>query len=246
MSSPCQLAAVILAAGRGKRMNSDTPKVLHNVGGRPMVHWVVNTASAVGADPIVLVVGRGGELVKDSLKDSGVQFVTQHHPLGTAHAVEQTRSILEGKAINVLVLSGDVPGVTHKTIHALCHRHGETGAKATMLTADMENPTGYGRVIKNDEGHLLQVVEEKDATKKERSIHEINGGIYLFDADALFQTLPLVQNHNKQNEYYLPDVLYILREQNQIVAIEKTDNPKEILGINTKEELRVVHAEVFN
>jgi bifunctional UDP-N-acetylglucosamine pyrophosphorylase/glucosamine-1-phosphate N-acetyltransferase len=211
-----------------------------------MVHWVVDTAFAVGADPIVLVVGRGRELVEKSLKNTGVRFVIQHTPLGTAHAVEQTRPILAQLDTKVLVLSGDVPGVTRQAINALCRRHDQTGAKATMLTAELPNPTGYGRVIKNEEGHLLRVVEEKDATEEERSIREINGGIYLFDAEALFQTLPLVQNHNKQNEYYLPDVLYILREQNQIVAIEKADNPKDILGINTQEELRIVHAEVFN
>ncbi|UCD37991.1 MAG: NTP transferase domain-containing protein [Fidelibacterota bacterium] len=240
-----KLAAIILAGGRGKRMNSDHPKVLHVVGGRPMIHWVIDTAKSVGADPLVVVVGRGRRHVKESLKDTGVMFATQHKPLGTAHAVEQTRSILASYKGCILVLSGDVPGISPGTIKGLCRRHGQTKARATMLTAEVDKPTGYGRVLRDSEGHLLRVVEEKDATDEERTIREINGGIYVFDSQALFDTLPLVQNNNKQNEFYLPDILYILREQNQIVAIEKASNYKEILGVNTKEELRKVHAEVF-
>jgi len=245
MKTPCKLAAVILAAGRGKRMKSELPKVLHEVGGRPMVHWVVDTAREIGADPIVLVVGLGREQVKASLKGTGVAFVLQGKPLGTAHAVEQTRPLLADFDGEIMVLSGDVPGVSPQTIRNLCRRHKQTGARATMLTAELDDPTGYGRVIKDADGHLLRVVEEKDATDEERAIHEVNGGIYVFDARTLFDTLPQVQNQNKQNEFYLPDVLYILQEQTQIVAVEKADY-KEILGINTEEELRKVHAEVFN
>ena len=246
MKSSCKLAAVILSAGRGKRMKSDLPKVLHEIGGRPMVHWVVDAAREVGAEPIVLTVGLGHKQIEVSLEGMGITFVLQDKPLGTAHAVEQTRSILSGFDGAILVLSGDVPGITARTIKTLCRYHEQTGAKATMLTAELDDPTGYGRVIKDNDGHLLRVVEERDATDEERAIREINGGIYIFDAQALFATLPLVKNNNKQNEYYLPDVLYILREQNQLVAIEKADNYKEILGVNTTEELRRVHAKVFN
>jgi bifunctional UDP-N-acetylglucosamine pyrophosphorylase/glucosamine-1-phosphate N-acetyltransferase len=240
-----QLAAIILAAGRGKRMNSDQPKVLHEVGGRPMIQWVVDTALRAGGDPIIVVVGQDRDQVMESLSYASAKYVVQNKPLGTGHAVEQSRSILENFTGDILILSGDVPGIKDDTIQRLCQRQQQTKAKATILTADIVNPTGYGRVLRDKAGNLQRVVEEKDASEKERSIREINGGIYVFNTGALFQTLPMVENNNKQKEYYLPDVLYILREQNEIVAIEKADDYREILGVNTKQELRKVHAEVF-
>ena len=146
----------------------------------------------------------------------------------------------------MVVLSGDVPAISVATLSRLCRRHWDTGAGATMLTGVVDDPSGYGRVVKDEDGHLLKVVEEKDATGEERAIKEINAGIYLFRADALFKALPLVRNQNKQNEYYLPDVLYILGEQKHIVTVATAENPKEILGVNTQEELRRMHAELFS
>lgn len=210
-----------------------------------MIHWVVDTALGAGVDPIVVVVGQGRDQVMESLGYASLKYVIQKNPLGTGHAVEQSRSILENFSGGLLVLSGDVPGIKGDTIRHLCQRHQQTNAKATMLTADVADPTGYGRVLRNKAGHLLRVVEEKDASSEERTIREINGGIYVFDTVTLFQTLPLVKNNNKQKEYYLPDVLYILREQNEIVAIEKVNDYREILGVNTKQELRKIHEEVF-
>ncbi len=224
-------------------MRDPRPKVLHMIGGRTMVEWVVDTASSLGADPIVVVVGYGHEQVRETLKEAGVQFALQSEQLGTAHAVEQARQLLETTSGDVLVLSGDVPTVSATSLRNLMNRHRTTGAMATMLTGLVDDPTGYGRVIRDKDGHLLKVIEEKDASEAERSIREINGGIYLFDSAALFRTLPLVRNRNKQSEYYLPDVLYILREQKHIVTVEKADNPKEILGVNNPEELRRLDAE---
>ncbi len=246
MTGDRKLAAIILAAGRGKRMRSKLPKVLHDLHGQPMIHWVVATAQEVGADPIVLVVGHGQQRVKASLRGIKLSFVEQEQQLGTAHAAEQTRPMLGAMDGDIVVLSGDVPGVAPETVHALCDRHRTTGAKATMLTAQLPDPTGYGRILKDDQGHLLRVVEEQDATAQERAIREINGGIYVFDAQTLFATLPLVKNHNRQHEYYLPDVLTLLREQNQMIAIEKARDYKQILGVNTKAELRRIHAEAIN
>lgn len=246
MNQSCQLAAVILAAGRGKRMESDLPKVLHEVGGKPMIHWVVDTAMGARVDPIVVIVGQGREQVMESLQYAPVKFAIQDQPLGTGHAVEQSRSILENFNGGVLVLSGDVPGIRDNTIQRLCRRHQQTNAKAAMLTADVEDPTGYGRVLRDKNGHLRRVVEQKDASPEESLVREINGGIYVFEAKTLFKTLPMVKNDNKQKEYYLPDVLYILREQNEIVAIEKVEDYREILGVNTKQELSKVHAELFD
>lgn len=238
------LAAVILAAGKGKRMVTDLPKVLHEFRGRAMIHWVVDSAKSVGADPIAVVVGHRHGLVETALEGSGAMFAYQPEQLGTAHAVEQTRSHLIDFQGDVLVLSGDVPGISVRTLKSLIKRHRDTGAKGTMLTAEVDQPTGYGRVIKDDSGHLVRVVEEKDAQEHERGIREINSGIYVFDAHALFATLPLIQNNNKQNEYYLPDILYILKEQNQIVTVEKAENFREIQGVNTKEELRRIHEDI--
>ncbi len=240
------LAAVILAAGKGMRMDDQRPKVLHRLGDKTLIEWVVATAIELGAKPIVVVVGYRHEHVRSVLEGSGVRFALQTDQLGTAHAVEQTRPWLEVFSGDVAVLSGDVPGISVASLRRLCRRHWETVAKATMLTGVVDDPTGYGRVVKDKDGHLLKVVEEKDATEEERTIKEINAGIYLFQADALFQALPLVRNHNKQNEYYLPDVLYILGEQKHIVTVVTADNPKEILGVNTQEELRRIHAELFS
>ncbi|MEE9464545.1 MAG: sugar phosphate nucleotidyltransferase, partial [Candidatus Neomarinimicrobiota bacterium] len=207
--------------------------------------WVVATATSLGADPIVVVVGHGHEQVRETLKDSGVQFALQSEQLGTAHAVEQTRPLLETFPGDILVLSGDVPAITAASLRKLWNRHRTTGAVATMLTGLVDDPSGYGRVVKDKRGHLLWVVEHKDANKRERAIREINSGIYIFDSTALFRALSKVDRQNKQSEYYLPDVLYILREQNLIVTVEKADNPKEILGVNTPKELRRLDAE-FN
>ena len=246
MSQDRPLAALILAAGRGRRMESELPKVLHDVGGQPMIHWVVATAQEVGAQPIVLVVGHGRQRVTDSLKGIAVSFVHQTEQLGTAHAAEQARPELGHLQGDIVVLSGDVPGISPATVRALCQRHSRTRAKATLLTAELPDPAGYGRIMKDAQGHLLRVVEEADATGDERSIREINSGTYVFDAQALFAALPLVQNLNRQHEYYLPDVLSLLREQKQLIAIEKASNYRQILGVNTKSELRKVHAELFD
>ena len=240
------LAAVILAAGRGKRMDDQRPKVLNKIGDKALIEWVIASAVELGAEPIVVVVGHGHEQVRSVLKGTGVQFALQAEQLGTAHAVEQTRPWLDRFSGDVVVLSGDVPGISAATLRRLCRRHWETKAVATMLTGVVDDPTGYGRVLKDQHGHLLKVVEEKDATDEERVIKEVNAGIYLFQADPLFQALPLVRNQNKQNEYYLPDVLYILGEQKHIVTVQTAENHKEILGVNTREELRRIHAELLS
>jgi len=246
MSKNRKLAGIILAAGQGKRMQSDLPKVLHEVGGKPLAAWVMETARAIGADPIVVVVGYGRELVESAIGAAGVVFAVQNKQLGTAHAVEQARPALRNFAGDVVVLSGDVPGISADTLRKLLDRHRSAAAKATVLSAEIDPPTGYGRIIRDKDGHLLKVVEEKDATGAERGVKEINGGIYVFDAQSLFAALPFVKNKNKQNEYYLPDILYILKEQNETIAVEKAENYREIQGVNTLQELRSLNDEVFS
>ncbi len=227
-----------MAAGQGKRRHSDLPKVLNHYRGRPMIRWVSDAARQIGADPVIAVIGYKRELVRTELESEPVQFAVQEPQLGTGHAVLQTRELLSGFEGDVLVLSGDVPAITPTTLQKLHARHRSSGAAATMLSAHAPDPTGYGRVIKDGQGHFLGVIEDKDATDEQRAISEINSGIYLFDATALFSDLPKIGNMNKQNEYYLPDVLYIMQEQNRIIAVEIAEHFTEILGINTQSELR--------
>ena len=237
-------AAVIMAAGRGVRMDDDRPKVLHEFSGRPMISTVVKTAQTVGAEPIIVVVGYGADQVKAALTGEKVSFVDQVEQLGTAHAVLQAAPLLDDFTGDVVVLSGDVPALSVKTLERMIRRHREADAAATLLAADLPDATGYGRVILDDDGQLRKVVEHKDATPQERTVNFINGGIYLFKAKYLLQALAKVGNINKQNEYYLPDTLYILKEQSLTVAVEKVTDFREILGVNTKAELEKLNEEL--
>ena len=232
------LAAIILAAGQGKRMHSDLPKVLNNYRGRPMIRWVVDVARQIGAAPIIAIVGYKQALVRQELASESVEFAVQEAQLGTGHAVLQAQALLANFAGDVLILSGDVPAITPTTLQKLIATHKAAGAAATMLTANAPDPTGYGRVLKDEAGHFLGVVEEQDATASQKAINEINGGIYLFDGAALFNYLPKIGNLNKQHEYYLPEVLYIMQEQKSTITVELAEHFNEILGANTKADLR--------
>ena len=245
MTSGRQLAVVIMAAGKGKRMRDDLPKVLHEFGGKPMILWVVSLAEALRAKPVILVVGYQAERVKAALAGHDLQYVLQAEPRGTAHAVSQAAPLLEGFRGDVAVLSGDVPAISLETLTGLVSKHRATGAAATLLAAETPEPAGYGRVITSAGGHLLKVVEDRDATPQERAVKLVNTGVYVFKAEALLSSLALVNNDNKQNEYYLPDTLYILKEQSRTVAVEKTADYRRVFGVNTKDELRKLHAEVF-
>ena len=235
-----QLAVIILAAGRGTRMNSDLPKVLHPIGGLPMITRVVRTAQALQADRIVPILGYKHELVQSALKDDSVECALQLEQLGTAHAVLQCRNILKDFSGNVLILYGDVPLIKVDTLANLLSLHSEMDIQSTILTTDLPDPTGYGRIIRNHDHSLMKIVEEKDATDEELQVIEINSGIYVFDAVTLFRILPLVGNNNKQNEYYLPDVLNLIIQEKGKVAIDKINNYVEIQGVNNTEQLTEV------
>ncbi len=231
------LAVIILAAGKGTRMKSDLPKVMHTIHGVPMVKRVVQLAKAVGAVKTVVVVGHQYELVVEALKDESVEFAYQLEQNGTGHAVLQCRENFKNFTGNILILSGDVPLLSVECIRELLKRHFSENAAATVLTADAPNPKGYGRVIRTPQGTLLEIVEHKDATAEQLEITEINAGIYIFDCQALFRLLPMVGNKNAQGEYYLPDVIPLILEENKTIAIEKTNNVTEIQGVNTVEQL---------
>ena len=235
------LAVLILAAGRGSRMKSDVPKVLHSIGSLPMITRVVRTAQALQADRIVPVLGYKHELVQSVLIDEPVECVLQLEQLGTAHAVLQCNNILQDFDGNVLILYGDVPLVKVETLANLLKIHFREESASTILTTDLPDPTGYGRIIRNKDDSLKKIVEEKDATDEERLVHEINSGIYVFNARALFNLLPLVGNNNSQKEYYLPDVLNLIIKKKEKVAIDKIKNYFEIQGVNNIEQLNEVN-----
>lgn len=225
--------AVVLAAGQGTRMKSKLYKVLHPVCGKPMVQHVVDQVSKLDMDHIVTVIGHGAELVKSQLGDQ-CSYALQAEQLGTAHAVMQAQEMLEGKEGVTLVVCGDTPLIKAETMEALLKQHEETNAKVTVLTAYTDDPTGYGRLIRNDKGFVEKIVEHKDASDEERRVKEINTGTYCFDNQALFDALKNVSNENVQGEYYLPDVIEILKNRGEIVTAFQTDDFDETLGVNDR------------
>lgn len=243
-NSRIPLAVVIMAAGKGTRMKSDLPKVLHTIGGIPMVTHIVRLARRIGAEKIIVIVGYRHELVEISLASEPVEFVLQAEQLGTGHAVAQAEDALAGFQGDVLILSGDVPLLSAETLHSLINNHRNSGALATILTAELDDPTGYGRVIRDPIGNLQYFVEDKDATESEKQVHEINSGIYVFGSKTLFKFLPKLQNKNVQSEYYLPDVLPMILSVKGKVSLEKSKNYAEILGVNTTEQLEELNKNV--
>ncbi|HEX2925284.1 MAG TPA: bifunctional UDP-N-acetylglucosamine diphosphorylase/glucosamine-1-phosphate N-acetyltransferase GlmU [Ruminiclostridium sp.] len=230
------LVAVILAAGKGTRMKSALPKVLHEVGGKPMVQHVLNSARAAGAEKNVVVIGFGAESVAQALHDQA-EFVVQAEQLGTGHAVMQVRETLSGFSGTVMVLCGDTPLLTGETLKALFMAHKEAKAAATVLTAVMPDPSGYGRVIRDTKGNVLKIVEQKDANPDELTVKEINTGIYCFEKDLLFEALDHIGCENQQGEYYLTDVISILVNQGSKVWAVKTADSDETLGVNSRLQL---------
>ncbi|GAA0467242.1 bifunctional UDP-N-acetylglucosamine diphosphorylase/glucosamine-1-phosphate N-acetyltransferase GlmU [Alkalibacillus silvisoli] len=225
--------AVVLAAGVGSRMKSDLYKVLHPVCGKSMVQHVVDQLNYTGLDEIVTIVGHGAESVQDQLGNQ-TAYAIQEEQLGTGHAVQMASSTLEGKNGTTVVVCGDTPLLTAETISQLMDQHEKEGAKVTVLTTGVEEPTGYGRIIRNEQGHVEKIVEEKDANEKEKAVKEINTGTYCFDNQLLFDALKQVSNDNAQGEYYLPDVLEIANSQGEKVAAYQTKNVDETIGVNDR------------
>lgn len=239
-----RLNVLILAAGLGTRMRSETAKVLHRVGSLPMISYVCRTASALTPERIYVVVGHQGEQVKrvilEELDSSQVEFVWQKEQLGTGHAVSMAKQFLADKNCTILILSGDVPLIRPTTLAALIQKHRNhrgKGAACTILSVKLEDPTGYGRIIRDETGFFERIVEQKDASEEEKKIREINTGIYCFESKKLFAALSKVSNENAQKEFYLTDVPRILREKGEEVAIYQHTDPREVSGINNRMEL---------
>ncbi len=233
------LTTVILAAGEGKRMRSRHPKILHRLGGRPLIAYPVNLARYLGGR-LVLVVGREGEEVRRAVGEaSDVHFVEQKERLGTGHALREARSACGNGAWPILVLPGDTPLLSEATVRRLVEAHRAGKAAATVLTALVNDPAGYGRVIR-EAGRVTAIVEERDASPAQRQIREIATSVYCFDPRRLWPALDQVRADNDQAEYYLTDVVGIFHRQGEPVAAVVTDDPVEGLGINDRKQLALV------
>ena len=233
-----ELHIVILAAGKGTRMKSALPKVLHTLAGLTIIEHVIRTTRALDAASTTVVVGHGADEVKASLAGyAGLQFVVQSPQLGTGHALLQAEGVLAGKSGTLLLLYGDVPLLQTGTLTQLLERHREHRASATVLTAELADPYGYGRIVRDPSGDIVRIVEERDASSDERSIREVNSGIYAFALAPLFDALRRLATDNAQGEYYLTDLVAAYRRRSLTVETLCVDDASELRGVNTRVEL---------
>lgn len=234
-------AAVIMAAGKGTRMGGDLPKVVHPVGGRPMVCAVVDACLAAGCGRVVVVVGYKQELVREALQGyPQVSFAVQDQQLGTGHAVLCAEAEVGGASQDVVVLAGDGPLIRAQTITMLLDRHRAARASATLATAVLDDPAGYGRITRDGQGRFVAIVEHKNATEAQRAIREVNPSYYCFRAGDLFAALRRVERNPLSGEYYITDVLALLLGEGKVVEVAPGVPPEDILSINTPAELAVV------
>jgi bifunctional UDP-N-acetylglucosamine pyrophosphorylase/glucosamine-1-phosphate N-acetyltransferase len=236
------ITAVILAAGKGKRMKSDLPKVLHKLDGRYLVDHVIENARKAGVDKIVLVAGHKAQLVMEKLADRGVEFVIQEPQLGTGHAVQMALPAMTGFSGDLLVLCGDMPFITPETMTDLINIRRETESAASVLTVKLDDPSRYGRIVRDADGFLEAIVEYKDADEETRKINEVNTAAYCFDFVKLVPMLKRLKAENAQAEYYLTDTIALFRADNLKVSALVSDNPNEGLGVNSQDELNLMES----
>lgn len=228
------LKTLILAAGKGTRMKSELPKVLHRVNGKAMLHKILEIVDSLHPEENILIVGYKKEEILASLVEPS--YVVQEEQLGTGHAILQAKEKLEKYHGNIMVLCGDTPLLREETLEKLYAYHQEQSATTTVLTAVYENPFGYGRILKEN-GKVLGIVEEKEANAEQKKIQEVNAGVYCFDSQALWEALSKINNHNEKGEYYLTDVLAIQAQEGKTVLSFQLEDAQEILGVNSKVEL---------
>ncbi len=248
MTAPSQptkrpITAIIMAAGQGKRMGSgDLPKVVYPIGDRPMVCWVVEEARKAGADRVIVIVGFKKEQVIKALDGLNCEFAEQKELLGTGHAVAQAAPLYVGhRPSDVFVLAGDGPLIRAQTLTKLLQIHRQEAAASTLATAVLDNPSGYGRVIRNAETQKFdRIVEQKDATPEELACKEVNPSYYCFRSDLLFEMLPLLKNSNAQAEYYLTDVPGLLKTKGYTVSLVDAVPAEDVLSINNLDHLAEV------
>ena len=227
--------ALVLAAGQGKRIKSDLPKVLHKVCGKEMLKHVIDSIRNSGIDDINVIIGKGAELVKERTQDRNVSYSLQAEQLGTGHAVQCSKEFLQGKKGVVAIFTGDTPLIKQSTVERLVEDHINNKSAATILTAIVDDPTGYGRIVRKD-NQVLKIVEHKDCNEEELKITEMNSGIYCFDIELLVKALDKLNNNNEQGEYYLTDIIEILKSENKVIGAVVTDF-EETIGVNSRVQL---------
>ncbi|NOY89033.1 MAG: NTP transferase domain-containing protein [FCB group bacterium] len=231
-------AAIVLAAGKGKRMKSDLPKVLQQIHGKPIIKILLDTLVPLNFKKIVVVVGHKGEMVQKELSGYPVLFAWQKEQLGTGHAVMVTKDLMADFQGTTLIALGDVPFLSTDTVRQLFDTHQKTKADATCLSAYVSNPKGYGRVVRDSQtDKLKEIVEHKEASDKVLKINEINTGTFCFDNQLLFKTLTQIDNNNSQREYYLTDCVKVMYNKGLRVSVVAAENPDEVLGVNSVEQL---------
>ncbi|NME82340.1 bifunctional UDP-N-acetylglucosamine diphosphorylase/glucosamine-1-phosphate N-acetyltransferase GlmU [Clostridium sp. SM-530-WT-3G] len=228
--------ALVLAAGQGKRIKSDLPKVLHKVCGKEMVNHVIDSIRKSGINDVDVIVGKGAELVKERTSDRNVSYSLQEEQLGTGHAVKCAEDFLKGKKGVVAVFAGDTPLIKQSTIERLFNEHIENKNAATILTSMVEDPTGYGRIVRDSNNEVLKIVEHKDCNEEELKIQEMNTAIYCFDIELLVSSLGKINNNNNQGEYYLTDVIEILKSEEKKIGAVVTEF-EETIGVNSRVQL---------
>jgi len=238
--SPKPLNVLVMAAGLGTRMKSGRAKVLHELGGAPLIAHVVRAAQTLDPRSIIVIVGHQAEEVERAVLDEVGElgsFVMQAKQRGTGDAVESARSVLANSESLVLVLSGDVPMIRAETLRRFIDHHNHAGAACSILSVRLENPTGYGRIVRDENGTFRKIVEQRDATDEERQLKEINSGIYCFEAKELYEALLKVEPKNEQGEYYLTDVPEIILAGGEAVSVYLHNDAREVYGVNTRAEL---------
>ena len=232
------LRIVILAAGKGTRMNSGLPKVLHKLHEKTLIDYVLDESKLLNPIESILVVGfKKNQVISHTKNRINLKYVTQKEQLGTGHAVLQTEKLLKDKKGHILILYGDVPNIKASSLQPIIENHIINNRDLTLITAEVDNPAGYGRIIRKKNGQLLKIVEEKDCSDNERMIREWNPGIYIFKIPEAFKILNTIKANNASKEYYLTDAIELSQQSNMKIKAIKIENSDEVLGINTTKQL---------
>ena len=234
-----ELRVIILAAGKGTRMNSDLPKVLHKLQGKALIDYVIDESELLDPKEIILVVGFKKEQVMKHTKNRiHLKYATQVEQLGTGHAVLQTKELLKNKKGHILILYGDVPNIKASTLMPIVDDHISNNRDLTLITAEIDDPSGYGRIIRDKNGNLLKIIEEKDCNNNEKKIKEWNPGIYIFKTKEVFRILNSIKTNNASKEYYLTDAIGLAQQSNMQIKAIKIANSGDVIGINTTDQLK--------